>query len=165
MQTATTVSDPTDLRGRILRYLADRTVIALATTGPAGLCSSPVLYVNEGTRLYFTSIATTRHGQNIEATGFVVGSISDECRRFREMKGLQIEGTVERVDSVEERRRVLLAYLCKFPFGAGLWPDQIDPEEIARDPGIHAFYRIMPTSLLFTDNENSPGRREQLTVR
>jgi hypothetical protein len=42
-----------------------------------------------------------------------------------------------------------------------LWGDT-DPEVIARDPGIHAFYRITPTRLLFTDNEHAPGEREEL---
>jgi hypothetical protein len=121
-----------------------------------------VLYVNEGTHLYFTSEAATRHSHNIHATGRVAGTVSDECREFAQMKGIQLEGKVEYVTSIDERRRVLRAYLARFPFSAGLWNGQSDPDVIAMDPGPHAFYRIIPTRLLFTDNEHFPMHRQEL---
>jgi uncharacterized protein len=164
MQAATAVSNHSELRERVLAYLADRTVLNLATSGPAGLWVSAVLYINDGTTLYFTSVAATRHGQNMLATGIVAGTISDECREFHQMKGLQLEGNVQRVDDPNERRRVLRGYLAQFPFASGLWHGESDPDVIARDPGIHGFYRITPTRLLFTDNEHAPGVREELPI-
>jgi uncharacterized protein YhbP (UPF0306 family) len=164
MQAAAVLPPTDDLRERVLGYLADRTVFNLATAGPAGLWTSAVLYVNDGLVLYFTSVAATRHGVNMHATGNVAGTISDECRQWTEMKGLQLEGTVELVDDDDERLRVVRAYLARFPFAAGLWHGESDPEVIARDPGIHGFYRITPTKLLFTDNEHTPGMREELAI-
>jgi uncharacterized protein YhbP (UPF0306 family) len=164
MQAATAVANHSELRERVLAYLDDHTVLSLATSGPAGLWAAPIMYVNEGTTFYFTSVASTRHGVNMEATHRVVGTINDECREWIDMKGLQIEGTVERVTDVGERRRAIAAYLRRFPFGAGLWNGETNPDVIARDPGIHNFYRISPTKLLFTDNEHAPGGREELPV-
>jgi uncharacterized protein YhbP (UPF0306 family) len=164
MQAAAAPSPTDDLRERVLAYLADRTVFNLATAGPAGLWASAVLYVNDGLVLYFTSVAATRHGVNMRATGTIAGTISDECRRFTEMRGLQLEGKVERVDDDAERLRVVRAYLERFPFAVGLWNGESDPRVIARDPGIHGFYRITPTKLLFTDNEHAPGMREELPI-
>jgi len=158
-------SNHSELRERVLDYLGARTTLNLATHGPAGLWACAVLYVHEGTTLYFTSVPTTRHGQNIAVTGRVVGTISDECNTWEAMKGLQLEGTVVRVADLDERRRVVRAYLRRFPFAAGLWDGQEaepDVEAIARDPGMHHFYRITPTRLLFTDNEHAPGIREEL---
>lgn len=162
MQAATSMSTQSQLRERVLAYLADHTVFNLATAGPAGLWASAVLYVHEGTTLYFTSVGATRHGQNMVATGRVAGTISDECRQFAEMKGVQLEGDVTHVTDLDERRRVLRAYLARFPFAAGLWHGQSDPDVIALDPGIHGFYRITPTLLLYTDNEYAPGQRMEL---
>lgn len=162
MQVATASSDPSELRERVVDYLAARTTLNLATYGPAGLWACAVLYVQDGTRLYFTSVASTRHGQNMAATGLVVGTISDECTAWEAMRGLQLEGTVARVDDLAERRRVVRAYLRRFPFAAGLWNGETDADAIARDPGIHDFYRITPTKLLFTDNAHAPGIREEL---
>jgi uncharacterized protein len=164
MQVAAVLPPTDDLRERVLAYLADRTVLSLATAGPAGLWAAAVLYVNDGIVLYFTSVATTRHGINMRETGEVAGTVSDECRQWTAMKGLQLEGTVERVDDHAERLRVVRAYLARFPFAAGLWHGERDPDVIARDPGVHGFYRITPTKLLFTDNEHGPGMREELPI-
>jgi uncharacterized protein YhbP (UPF0306 family) len=152
------------LRNRVIEYLADRTVIDLATDGPAGLWIAPVLYVHDGLALYFTSVASTRHGVNMESTHKIVGAISDECRTWVSMKGVQLDGTVERVDDLDERRRVIAAYLRKFPFATGLWNGERDADVIARDPGVHAIYRITPAHLLFTDNQHAPGKREELPI-
>ena len=164
MQPAVAASNHSELRERVLAYLSNRTVFNLATAGPAGLWASAVLYVNEGTTLYFTSVAATRHARNMTATGVVAGTISDECLEFQQMKGLQLEGGVEHVTDPDELRRVARAYLARFPFAAGLWHGESDPDVIASNPGIHYFYRITPTRLLFTDNEHAPGTREDLPL-
>lgn len=160
--TSTSTSNHSHLRELVLGYLAERTVLNLATAGPAGLWVSAVLYVNEGTHIYFTSVAATRHGQNMLTTGRVAGTISDECHEWKQMRGLQLDGEVEHVDDFEERRRVIAAYLRRFPFAAGLWNGESNPDVIARNPGIHGFYRITPTRLLYTDNDQLPGGREEL---
>ena len=162
MQAAAVPSEQSVIRERVIAYLADHTVFNLATAGPAGLWASQVLYVHDGTALYFTSVAATRHGQNMEANARIAGTVSDECRQFSEMRGIQLEGTVTKVTALDERRRVLRAYLARFPFAAGLWNGQSDPDVIALDPGIHGFYRIDPTRLLFTDNGHWPGQRMEL---
>ena len=162
MQTAALPSEQSVIRDRVVAYLADHTVFNLATDGPAGLWASQVLYVHDGVAIYFTSVAATRHGQNMEGNARVAGTVSDECRQFSEMRGIQLEGTVRKVTALDERRRVLRAYLARFPFAAGLWNGLADADVIALDPGIHGFYRIDPTRLLFTDNGQWPGQRMEL---
>ncbi len=164
MQAAAATSNEPDLRDRVLAYLESRTVFNLATAGPAGLWVSAVLYVNDGTTLYFTSVAATRHGQNMRATRTCAGTISDECHTFEQMRGVQLEGAVERIEDPIALRRIVGAYLTRFPFAAGLWNGETDPDVIASDVGIHGFYRITPTKLLFTDNAHSPGMREELAL-
>ena len=105
-----------------------------------------------------------RHGVNIAGTGHAAGTINDECRSWLGMKGLQIEGDVTPVHDVAERTRAVARYLAQFPFAAALWDGNIDAERIGADPGIHAFYRLTPTKVLFTDNEHHPAGREELPV-
>ncbi|HTJ45197.1 MAG TPA: pyridoxamine 5'-phosphate oxidase family protein [Kofleriaceae bacterium] len=152
------------LRNRVIEYLDDRTVIDLATAGPAGLWIAAVMYVHDDLSLYFTSVSSTRHGVNIESTHHVAGAITDECRTWMEMRGLQFDGTVERVDDPAELRRVVASYLAKYPFACGLWNGEQDPEVIARDVGVHTFYKITPGKLLFTDNQHAPSGREELAL-
>ena len=153
-----------DVRERVLAYLAGHTTLNLATYGPAGLWSCAVLYVNHGLDLYFTSVASTRHGINVNTNNLVTGTINDDCKSWETMKGVQLSGRVHKVVDLVERSRVVRAYLAKFPYSMALWHGEYEPDVIALDPGIHEFYRISPKQLLFTDNEHSPGVREELEV-
>ncbi|HEU0032568.1 MAG TPA: pyridoxamine 5'-phosphate oxidase family protein [Kofleriaceae bacterium] len=164
MQAATKILDHTDLRERVLAYLARHTTLNLATYGPAGLWAAAVLYVPDGTNLYFTSVAATRHGQNMVATGRVAGTINDDCTDWGTAKGLQLEGRVVLVDNPEERLHVVEDYLFRFPFSTALWHGESNAQVIARDPGIHGFYRIEPSRLFFMDNEHAMGKREELAL-
>lgn len=149
---------------RVLAYLAGHSTLNLATHGPAGLWAAAVLYVHEGTRLYFTSVATTRHGQNILETRRAAGTINDDAWSFPAMKGIQLEGLVAPVTELDERHRVVSAYLARFPFSVGLWHGVSDAAVIARDPGTHGFFRLTPTRLHFMDNEHHPQGREELAI-
>lgn len=153
-----------DLADRVRAYLRGHTTLNLATAGPDGAWAAAVLYVVDGPHLYFTSVATTRHGRDLLATGRAAGTINDECTTWLAMKGIQLEGTVAPVDDRGERERVVTAYLARFPFAVGLWHGEADPARIADDPGTHGFFRLTPTRLFFTDNEHAPGRREELPV-
>lgn len=150
------------LRDRVEQYLEHHTTLNLATYGPGGLWACAVLYVRDGVNLYFTSVANTRHGVNINTSNVVSGTINDDCTSWETMAGIQLGGVVEKVTDVEERRRVVRKYLERYPFSAALWHGEHDPDTIARDPGTHDFYRITPNKLLFTDNTVAPGRREEL---
>lgn len=152
------------LRERIEKYLIDHTTLNLATYGPGGLWACAVLYVNDGVNLYFTSVHHTRHGININTSNVVSGTINDDCKSWETMAGIQLGGTVEKVTDLDERRRVVCAYLAKYPYSAALWPGDQDVERIARDPGGHDFYRITPKQLVFTDNGYAPNQREELAL-
>lgn len=149
---------------RVLAYLRAHSTLNLATHGPAGLWCAAVLYVHEDTSLYFTSVATTRHGQNLLETRRAAGTINGDAWQFPEMKGIQLEGLVEPVTDLDERHRVVAAYLARFPFAAGLWHGVADAAVIARDPGTHGFFRLTPTRLFFMDNEHHPQGREELPL-
>lgn len=164
MQTAAVHTNHSELRERVLSYLSNHTTLNLATYGPAGLWSSAVLYINDGTTLYFTSVARTRHGVNVNTSGIVSGTVNDDCKSWESMKGIQLEGRAELVTDFAERRRVVRAYLARFPYATALWHGEHEADIIALDPGIHDFYRVTPTKLLFTDNEHAPGSREELPL-
>jgi len=164
MQAAVIDTQASNLRARVLRYLAEHTTLNLATYGPGGLWACAVLYINDGTSLYFTSVARTRHGLNVNTNNLISGTINDDCKSWETMKGVQLAGTVAKVTDFAERRRVVRAYLAKFPYASALWHGEHDVDVIALAPGVHDFYRITPQELLFTDNEHAPGSREELPL-
>ena len=89
------------LPDRVLAYLSAHTTLNLATHGPAGLWAAAVLYVHEGVNLYFTSVAESRHGQNLLETSLAAGTVNHDSASWLEMKGIQLEGRVETVADVD----------------------------------------------------------------
>jgi uncharacterized protein YhbP (UPF0306 family) len=152
------------LRDRVDKFLTDHTTLNLATYGPGGLWACAVLYVHDGVHLYFTSVHHTRHGVNINTSNLVSGTINDDCKSWETMAGIQLGGLVEKVTDLDERRRVVRAYLAKFPYSRALWNGESEADVIALDPGTHDFYRITPKQLLFADNGYAPGMREELAL-
>lgn len=163
MQAAAIATD-THLRERITAFLAKHCTLNLATEGPLGLWSAAIWYVTDDLDLYFTSVPATRHARNMLSTGLVAGTINDDTDAWPTMQGLQLDGRIERVTRYAELRPVIARYLARFPGAANLWNGETDPSVIARDPGIHAFYRLRPRHLLFTDNTVAPGQREELVL-
>jgi uncharacterized protein YhbP (UPF0306 family) len=149
---------------RVVAYLEGHTTLNLATAGPAGLWAAAVLYVSDGGHLYFTSVAATRHGQNVVATRSAAGTINDDCTSWQAMKGVQLEGAVAPVEDLLELTRVTALYLRRFPFAAALWHGETDPARIAGDPGAHGFFRLTPARMFFMDNEHAPGGREEVSL-
>jgi uncharacterized protein YhbP (UPF0306 family) len=160
--TADVVASQPELEGRVLAYLENHNILNLATQGPGGLWAAAVFYVHEGLHIYFTSVPGTRHGVNMSATGRAAGTINDDVASWQTMKGVQLDGLVRRVENEDELRHVVAAYLARFPFAAGLWDGETDPDKIVRALGSHAFFRLTPRHLLFWDNEH--GGRHELQV-
>lgn len=152
------------LADRLHAYLDAHTTLNLATHGPAGLWAAAVLYVREGDHLYFTSVTTTRHGQNLVATHRGAGTINDDHAVVPRKKGVQLEGRVERVDDEDELARVAGAYLRRFPSTSVLWHGETDPVAIARAPGTHRFFRLTPARMYFWDSEHHPQGREEVAL-
>jgi hypothetical protein len=142
-----------------LAYLAAHNVMSLATHGPEGPWSAAVFYASEGFTLYFVSAASTRHGRNLEADPRAAATIQEDYSDWREIKGLQIEGRVERLADAE-RPRVASLYADKFP---AIRPDRAPPEIAAALVRI-GWYRLVPSRVLFIDNARGLGHREEVPL-
>jgi hypothetical protein len=148
------------MREEALAYLAGHNVMSLATSGADGPWSAAVFYASEGFALYFVSAASTRHGRNLEADPRAAATIQEDYGEWREIKGLQIEGRVERVAEAD-RARIASLYAEKFP---ATRPDRAPPEIAAALARI-GWYRLVPSRVLFIDNARGLGHREEVPVR
>ena len=148
------------LRDTILSYLQAHHVMTLATQGPLGLWAAAVFYVNDGLTLYFLSSPTSRHSQNLEASGRVAATIQEDTHDWRAIQGIQLEGRAERVGG-EEQARALLRYGQKFPLVGNL---AVAPAEIVKAMNRIAWYRITPERLFFVDNSQGFGHRDEVPL-
>ena len=82
------------LKSSINEYLTRHSVLSLATCHEGRPWSTDLLYASdELCRLYFVSAVTTRHSKHIAANPRVSVSISRQCTDWKEIRGLQLDGS------------------------------------------------------------------------
>lgn len=150
----------TELHTKLLAYLGGHNVATLATQGPSGPWASAVFYVNDGLTLYFLSAPTARHSRNLVSDPRVAATVQEDYSEWRQIKGVQLEGTVSRLDGVESLRAAA-CYARKFAFTNAR---QV-PDAIAAAMKKIAWYRLEPACLYFIDNSIGLGHRERFEVK
>lgn len=148
-----------DLPQRVRDYLASHHVATLATAGgEEGPWAAAVFYVSDGCTLYFLSKPESRHCSNLKRDPRVAATVQADCNDWREIKGVQLEGTVSELAGEEEARARRL-YADKYPFlgKPGTLPAAI-VEALARV----RWYRLDSARLYFIDNSVAFGRRDEI---
>lgn len=145
------------LSAQVLAYLGSHHVITLATHGPEGPWASAVFYVNDGLTVYFLSAPTTRHCRNMAGEPRVAATVQEDYAEWSAIKGIQLEGTVTRLEASESLHAFAL-YARKFPI--------VGPRQavgaIAAAMSKVAWYRLTPSVVYFIDNSRGLGHRERL---
>jgi uncharacterized protein YhbP (UPF0306 family) len=146
------------MREKALGYLAAHNVMTLSTSGPEGPWSAAVFYASRDFTLYFVSSQKSRHALDLERDPRVAAAIHEDYRDWREIQGIQLAGTVERLEGAE-RDAALACYREKFGFlnnpSAALLP-------VLEALGKAACYRLTPSELHFIDNANGFGKRTEV---
>jgi uncharacterized protein YhbP (UPF0306 family) len=102
---------------RIVDFLQEHHVLALATCIDGAPWCSPVFYVYMPVEnmLVFTSEFSTRHIQGAGQNDQVAGSVALETKQVGLIRGLQFEGRVfEPTEALREKAKI--AYLEHFPY-------------------------------------------------
>ena len=142
-------------RSKALAYLAAHNVMTLATGGPDGPWSAAVFYAAEEFTLYFVSSPDSRHARDLARDARVAAAIHEDYRDWRAIQGIQLAGTVERLEG-ESREAALACYRRKFGF---LNQPVATLAPVLAALGKAACYRLTPTELHFIDNATGFGKR------
>lgn len=142
-------------RAEALDYLATHQVMTLAVISGENVWAAAVFYVNQGFSLYFLSAGHTRHARYIAANPWVAATIQEDYGDWRDIKGIQLEGTVRQLEGAERDEAVAL-YRKKYPFIASA------AGAIAAALNRVNWYRINPAKLYFIDNSKGFGHREEI---
>jgi uncharacterized protein YhbP (UPF0306 family) len=149
------------LREAALRYLRDHNVMTVATNGPGGLWAAAVFYANKGFTLYFLSAPHTRHATNIHAEPRVSVTIQEDYQEWREIKGIQLEGTASPLEG-EAMGHAIGVFGAKYSFVA---KQLAKPEgELARAMAGIRWYSVVPDQLYFIDNSRGLGHRDEVPL-
>jgi len=150
------------LRANIIAYLKAHRVMTLATSAEDAPWAAGVFYASHDFAIYFFSDPKSRHCANIRRNPRASAAIHENYADWREIRGLQIEGSVGEV-SPAEIPAMMSAYVAKFPFVR----DLLTPEGLFRIGGkmIDArFYKLTPSRCVLLDNRQGFGHREELVV-
>ncbi|MFN2187300.1 MAG: pyridoxamine 5'-phosphate oxidase family protein [Candidatus Promineifilaceae bacterium] len=146
-----------DIRRSALDYLASHRVMTLATAGIDGPWAAAVFYANRGFDLYFLSADSTRHIQEISENPNVAATIQEDYRDWPDIKGIQMEGIVQRLSGQDKSQAVSL-YGQKYPFiiSAGA--------QIRSALKRVSWFRLTPYRLYFVDNSRGFGHRDSVEL-
>src|ERR671910_2398558 len=98
---------PDDLKQQVTHYLRAHNTMTLATCANEVPWAATVFYASEEWKLYFFSVPQSRHCQNLAANPRVAVTIQEDYKDWREIKGIQLEGTVALVDSLTEKAKAM----------------------------------------------------------
>lgn len=160
------IAGPDACRSAAQQYLASHHTVCLATQGPGGLWATTVFYVNIGFTLYYLSEPSTRHVGNVLVNPEVAATVNEDYGDWRKIKGIQMSATCTEVTGKRELGRALAAYVSKYPFVAQfLSPGQLlTGMRVAGRALDVRLYRVVPTHLLYLDNERGFSNRQEIDL-
>ena len=132
------------------------TTMTLATCDGGVPWATDVYFAADGFDLVFFSSPASRHCRNLAASPLCAATIHPAVNAWREIKGLQMEGSAGPLTNLGGTARGLAAYLAKFPFAGELLAN---PGETARRVNSAMLYAFRPTRILLLDNALGFGTR------
>lgn len=135
--------------------------MSLATIGNDGLWNTAVFYASNAWELYFVSSPDTRHCRNITDNPQVAVTIQEDYDNWKSIKGIQVQAKVEKVEE-GEIPGVIDLYKKKFSF----FNDATQMvEKITRALEKSSWYRVVPSTVYFVNNEKGFGNRTEIDIK
>ena len=167
--TASYDSKPT-LTGREIKNLAvdlltEQTTMTLATADMNRAWAAPVYYVFLKSAFYFLSDPKSRHIQESLQSGQASASVHAVASTWREIRGLQMTGSVLPVGAGREAIRALSAYLKKYPFTKEFFDKNtpLDLASFSKRFGVR-LYKYIPALVYYLDNRVRFAFREEVRL-
>ena len=152
-----------ELKQQILDYIQTHNTMTLATCASDTPWAATVFYASEELKLFFFSVPDSRHCQNLAANPRVAVTIQEDYKDWREIKGIQLEGTVALVDSLTEKAKAMAVYGRKYPAVIKLFSNPASGVFYKAFLKVK-FYCVTPEKLFYIDNAQGFGKRQELAV-
>ncbi len=165
----------TDLRNRVQDFLRHHTTMSLATVSPEGLPQSAAVFyaTDDDLNLYFLSEPNSRHGCNLKQNPRAAVTIHADGQAWQEIRGLQIEGTVDWVAGLGQTALAAKVYATRFDFLKGLldaaggsFRSDASDEAVTLSGALAGsrFLVLRPTWIRLIDNTLGFGHKEEIGV-
>lgn len=139
-------------------YLGDQHMMQLATVKEEQPWCCTVYYVHDNAEvpnIYWASLPTRRHSQEIVNHSRVAAAIAIRFTKGKKVTGIQIAGTAEELEPSPDNQPAVELYAAKFNRDAQ-WVDDITTGQTE-----HHFYRLTPKSIVLFDEATFPNNPRQ----
>jgi uncharacterized protein YhbP (UPF0306 family) len=165
MKTETPAPSQEELRKLAEELIGEQNTMTFSTAVKDMAWAAPVYYANLGFRFYFFSDPASRHIQEATASRQAAAAIFHQSSTWKEIRGIQMTGTLEPMFPGLESLRALRAYLKKFSFtqeffGSG---EKLDLDGFAKRFRVR-LYRFKPDLFYYMDNRIRFSFREKLEL-
>ena len=146
-----------------LQLIQTQRTLVLATADPEPW-SAPVYYEYQKNRFYFFSSADSRHVAAALLSGRCSGAVFRDSDDWREIEGLQMEGSLEEVHFGPEAARAFAAYIKKFPTVKSFFVEAVfDFAQFARRFNARLF-AFVPERVFYVNNQIGFGKRREIEL-
>jgi uncharacterized protein len=142
----------------LLRDVAPMTLATCADNVP---WASDVYFAASGLELVFFSSLDSRHSRNLAVNPACAVTVHAPVATWREIRGLQIEGSAGLPVTAGEKAQALATYLEKFSFARDLMASPVGAVRTVFRAHAHVF---RPTRIRYLDNRLGIGARFSLAV-
>lgn len=155
-----------ELEKAIIDLMDSNTTITLSCCLDDWPWAAAVYYARRGFDLIFFSSPQSRHSQIFARNPRTAGTIHGEYSRWEDIKGLQIEGTVEPISSALDVAGATATYLKKYPFVSRLFTDTDGMSAVlASKVARVALYVLRCQSIRYVNNSEGFGSRWKLVIK
>jgi hypothetical protein len=139
----------------IAAFLSEQTTLSLATTGEDGEASvAPLFYfIDKELLLYWLSSESSLHSLSLKRTPRAAATVYSKAESWREIRGVQMRGSVSEVTDPKRRAALLKAYCERFKLGTVF--------RLAIRQSV--LYALQPEFFRYIDNTSGFGSRFELT--
>ena len=148
-----------------VRLATEQTTMTLATARNNVSWAAPVYYVFVKSEFYFLSDPKSRHIQEALQSGQSSAAIHAPAATWKEIRGLQMTGSINPIGVGREALQALHAYLKKYPFTKEFFDDDVsfDLKSFGDRFGVK-LYKFVPELVYYLDNQIRFAFREVVTL-
>ena len=150
-------TDMTDLHAETIELVHGQRTLVLATCRDNTPSAAPVYYLFHGGEFYFFSSPRALHIEQSLAQGKCAAAIFADSDKWEQIRGLQMTGRVEQIQSTPRGLAITGRFVLKFPFSKSFLQGG-DPS-VPSLAGRVNLYGFIPDSAFVVSNRQSFGRR------
>jgi len=155
-----------ELERTVIEHMDSFTTMTLACCTEEKPWAAAVFYARQGWDLIFFSSPASLHSGMFAANPRAAATIHGDYTGWKEIKGLQMEGTVIRISGAKAKARATATYLSRYPFVKELLSDPGSISSLlTKKMASVVLYMFRPTTIRYLNNESGFGARWQLQIR